>query len=196
MFAGLMVVTACSPEQLMPGQYIRWVEDPENELVASRELDGFSFELQYKPVPYIILMENSGKYPGATQFWKRAAQLNGMQYYTLRISSDQDKDLLKAGIRNDNEYYSRLEYFTSIMQNDISLVSGTDTLACVLFHYERNYNLSPRSNFLLGFENPSGVSTSGERILVFQDQVFGTGIIKLTIPEQSITDLPALTEAL
>lgn len=196
MLVGLLCATGCGIDTLPPGDYMRWVEDPDNDLTMAKELDGYRFVLQYKPVPYIILQENSGTYPGSAAFWKRAAELDGMQYYTLAISSDKDQDILKAGIHDENEYYSRLEYFTAVMQDDILLVEGSDTLACVLYHYERNYNLSPKSNFLLGFEKGANATLDGERTLVFQDQVFGTGTIKLSIPEESIQNTPALTEAL
>jgi hypothetical protein len=196
MIAAMVFLNACSPAALDSVSYIKWVESEDHELQVSKEIDGFSFSLQYKPVPYIILMENNGKFPGLTDFAKRREELGGMQYYTLRVSSDKDHDLLRAGIRDDNEYYSRLEYFTSIMQNDIELVDGDDTLACVLYHYERSYNLSPKSSFVLGFENNPERKNDGERTFIFHDQVFGIGTVKLSISEDNIISTPALTEAL
>lgn len=196
MVAALLVMNGCTPTSLASSDYVKWVENSDNELNVSKEVDGFLFQLQYKPVPYIILREHNGVYPGQDEYWKRAAELDGLQYYTLRISSDKDHDLLRAGIHDDNEYYSRLEYFTSVMQDDISLIDGKDTMACVLYHYERNYNLAPFTNILLGFEKNTSTEKSGERTLIVHDQALGIGTIKLSVSEESIKDTPALNDAL
>jgi hypothetical protein len=192
--AALLLISSCSPSSLDAISYIKWVEDEENELKVSKEIDGFSFSLQYKPVPYIILMENGGVCPADGKYNERKEELGGMQYYTLRISSDKDQDLLKAGVRNDNDYYSRLEYFTSVMQDDIKLVDGSDTIACALYHYERNYNLSPYTNVMLGFENGLQEKKGAERTLILNDQVLGIGTIKLSIQEENIANMPELNK--
>lgn len=191
-----LVFSNCSPSSLDAISYIHWVENEENELQVSKEIDGFSFTLQYKPAPYIVLMENNGIFPGTTEYQQRLSELGDMQYYTLRIRSDKDHDLLKAGTRSENEYYSRLEYFTSVMQDDLQLIDGDDTMACVLYHYERNYNLSPQTSFVLGFSNNSERDPDDERILILNDQALGIGTIKLSISEDNIQNIPALTETL
>ncbi|MEO5643577.1 MAG: hypothetical protein ABIS12_09645 [Bacteroidia bacterium] len=172
-----------------------WFENNGQELKTSKTIDEFNFTLQYKPIPYIILKENGGITPDKKTSAKRELELKGMQYYTFQISSTgTEKNILKTNARFENEYFSRLEYFSSVMQDDLCLIDGNDTLPCLLFHYERNYNLAPYTNFLLGFEEIAGKKLTSDHTLIFNDEVLGCGTIQLSIPKSAIENLPALKE--
>lgn len=174
-----------------PLTYIKTVEDKESGLKIEKKIDDFSFSLLYKPAQYISLVENQGQIVSKEQFDNRVKELDQMQYYTLQITSSKSNELLKAGIQNETEYFKRLEYFMSYMQDDIVLLDGNDTLNCALFHFERNYGIAPYSNFLLGFEN-RGKNLYEDKTLIYDDKIFGTGKINLTIKSSDISGLPKI----
>lgn len=189
-FAGL--ITGCKPNLLSPVDYKEWVENCDNGLNIQREIGDIKYELQYKPIPYIILLENQGKMPEVWRYSERVKELRGMEYYTLKISTKTNEDILRFKSHNESEYYSRLEYYADAAQNDISLIRGNDTTECALYHFERNYGLSPWSTIVLGFETKE--EKTGERTIFFHNQVQGTGTVKFALSQEDISELPALME--
>lgn len=182
-------LVSCSTPSLDPVEYAHWIEDESNGLKVSKELDDFEFELQYRPIEYVSVIESRGE-PITDQALKvYQTDRSGLQYYNLKITSKVSAEMLKTGIYSEEEYRSRLYYFTGPAQYDISLVQGQDTLPCLLFHFERNYGIAPYNNIVLAFENSI---TNEDRQFLFFDQVLGVGTVKLTIARESIDGIPAL----
>jgi hypothetical protein len=179
------------PEALNIKEYIKWVHAPENGLLTSNKVDDYEFQVMYKPVDYIIASEIKNSILKQTEVLKRKSDLQGFQYYTVKIKAKNDNEVLKAGISNENEYFERLEYFTENAQNDIFLIDGKDTLSSVLYHFERNYGLSPLNTIILAFENkfPDKIR---DRVLVYDDVVLGTGKVSLAIKSEDIKRVPHL----
>ena len=116
---------------------------------------------------------------------------NVLQYFTLRIKSNRTDNLLKFdGAADGGE---KLDYFAFNMQNDLSLVAGKDTLACVLHHFERTYNIAPYCDFLIAFELPvKNNSQVEDKIFIFEDKLFKLGTIKLKIKKEDLHKVPTL----
>lgn len=186
-----ILILSCEKKELGSMEFIQWIENEDNGLKVSKKIDDYDFTLQYKPLEYIFLLENKSLNPSKEAFSNRKSEMEGMQYYTLRINSEKNRELMNVGIQKEEDYYRKLEYFTSYMQGDISLIQDGDTLPCLLFHFERNYGLSPNNDFVLGFEQ-SEEEKKGDRTLIFNDQVLGTGTVKLSISNNDILQVPKL----
>jgi hypothetical protein len=176
--------------EMLPAEYVQWVEDEQNGLKAAKTIGDYTFELQYKPDEYVVLRENSVAMPSAQEMRSETASIADMQYFTFRISSDSGNDLLNDEPESASEYSSRLVYFSSLMQQDISLVENGDTLPCMLFHFERTFGVDTRSTFLLGFPKSKDMST--EKTFIYDDQELRTGTIILNIAGESIQNIPSL----
>jgi hypothetical protein len=123
---------------------------------------------------------------------KKIKEYEGMDYFSFRIKSNgEQEELLRKGIRDESEYYSRLEYFSFRMQQDFKLISGTDTADCALFHYERVYGLAPHASFVLGFPKSADTKIRTKQIL-FEDKTFNMGNIYITISKEKLNDIPKL----
>lgn len=188
----LFISNGCAKKALEPKGYIDWIENPSNGLRVSKTIGTYTFRLLYQPHDYMALrrLKNQQVIPDSIKSIN--AQLGNLQYYILRVQAKNGEELMREGIRDDMEYYQRMEYFTGPMQDDVSLVDGKDTLACVLFHFERNYGLAPYNDFLLGFESGSNASTNSDKTLLYDDDVLGTGPIHLTISGEDIKNIPTL----
>ena len=169
--------------------YISWVENPGNGLAASKEIDGIIYSVQYKPLQYEVLLQEK-RMLTQEEMIREMDSLSDMQYYTFRMQTVNGADLHRYGISEDHEYYSRLEYFSLGMQNDVSLIDGKDTLPCLMFHYERTYGIDPRACFVLAFD--AGSRNPGKKTLMYNDRVFGAGPVMLSIDAASIEEIPQL----
>lgn len=178
-----------TPEKLSPRDYVAWVEDKNNGLKVEKEIDEFTYSLQYKPFEYVALMELKNDAVGSLELNKKIEEYDGLQYYTFRISTDSRMELLKKNLNEANDYYGRIQYFSFDMQKDLKLIEGKDTLDCVLFHFERVYGLAPYATFVLGFPLTKGTSN---KTLFYDEQIFGVGKIFLTVQSKNCKKLPSV----
>lgn len=178
-----------TPEKLSPRAYVAWVEDKNNGLKVEKTIEEFTYTLQYKPLEYVALMELKKDAVGGLELNKKIEEYDGLQYYTFRISTESRMELLKKNLKETNEYYGRIQYFSFDMQKDLKLIEGKDTLNCVLFHFERVYGLAPYATFVLGFPLTDGIN---DKTLFYDEQVFGSGKIYLTIQSKNCKKTPSV----
>lgn len=178
-----------APEKLSPREYVAWVEDKNNGLKVEKEIEEFTYLLQYKPFEYVALMELKKETVGSLELNKKIEEYDGLQYYTFRISTDSRMELLKKNLNEANDYYGRIQYFSFDMQKDLKLIEGKDTLDCVLFHFERVYGLAPYATFVLGFPLTEGTNN---KTLFYDEQIFGAGKIFLTVQSKNCKKLPSV----
>jgi hypothetical protein len=191
LLSGLLFFS-CSKNNLAHKDYAKWIQDEKNGLKVSKKVGDFEFSLQYKTVEFLALLENPDGFSRPEQLNDYISGLKGYEYFTLTIKNKDENEIMSAGIENDVEYFSRLEYLMNTLQDDISmLTSNGDTIPCVLFHYERNYGISKLNNCVLAFES-SNIKRESDRTLVYDDQILGTGKICLTIKGSDVQNVPAL----
>jgi hypothetical protein len=178
-------------EKLPPGQYVKWVEDDQNGLKKVKTIDDIIYTAQYKPCQYVVCEEEKKTELADSIVKQRVSELGGMQYINLKIEiTDQNGEFLRHGISTTEEYNDRINYFSFGMQKDVQLVDAGDTLPCLLFHFERLYNVAPYGTFLLAF--PKGKNTDGDKTLIIYDHVFNTGIVKLFFKGSDLKNTPQL----
>jgi hypothetical protein len=194
-FAGLFSTEKDNTNVMLSSEkYIQWVEDEENQMTRSKTIDDLEFELQYKPVDYIISMEESDSVLTDSLINERRKELEGMYYFDFKIAlKDGSGELLKHELGSAEEYEARVEYFAFKMQNDLSLTIDNEKIPCSLFHFERAYDVAPYSIFLLGFIK--GQTTYDENTEVkfeYHDQIFQKGIIKFIYTIHELNNTPKI----
>lgn len=188
----LIVAAGCGKRELVPLDYVQWVEDEENGLKQTRFFGDYEIHVQYKPVEYIVALEKKDPELKEEVLDERKKELDGFQYYHIRYSiTDKSKDFMKYNIRSEQEYYERMNYLSFGFQNDIRLFDGKDTLPCVLFNCVRNYGLSPHVDFEVGFEK-STENRITDQTLIIDDQLMGIGTIKFSFTNNAIINTPSI----
>jgi hypothetical protein len=185
------VVTACSktPSLLNDKEYVNWMDSDQNKTCMVKEIGDFEFTILYKPIDYVIALENRGKNYSNDSILKRKKELEGFQYYTFKIKSLKDNEFIRTGILSENEYYERLEYFVSTAQDNMMILEGKDTIPCAMYHFERNYGISPYSKMVLSFEERDSLNMN-DKIFIYNDKKLGVGKIAIKINASDIKDLP------
>ncbi len=188
----VLFIVGCQKGELQPVEYMKWIENENNGLRVKKEIGNFEFMLQYKPLEYVTLLEQKMANTQSDSIRRRTLELGDMQYYTFRITSKKDDEMLKTGVQSEEDYYGRLDYFISAIQDDIALVDGKDTLPCLLYHFERNYALAPYSNMVLGFKNIVKKNIINNKTFIYDDAVLGTGPVQITIKGNDLLQIPKL----
>ena len=180
-------------KEIMPvTNYINWIQNPENGLTKIKTIDDLKFMVQYKPYEYIVCMEEQSGNISDRLMECRMKELEGMQYYDLKMQMKNNQgEILKAGLQSAEQYEKRVNYFSFHMQQDIQLVDGTDTLPCVMYHFERAYDVTPVCTVLLGFKKIPANAFKPKTLLVY-DRTFNKGLLKFTFKENRMQTLPKL----
>lgn len=179
-------------ETLEPQEYVAWVQNPENGLKRNKEMNDITFSVQYKPLEYIVCIEERKPEIEDSIVKQKVNELSDMQYFDLRISLNEGAgELLKYKLTSQQQYSQRVDYFAFGMQKDIILVEGKDTIPCALYHFERAYDVTPTSTFLLGFNLSKKVSSENKTLIIY-DRTFNKGMIKIAFDKNELEKLPKL----
>lgn len=173
-------------------KYVQWIQDLGNGFRKEKRIKDLTFSVQFKPYEYIVCLEEKKQEIADNIVRKKVAELDGMQYYDLKISLPQHSgELLKYELSSAQQYQERVNYFAFGMQDDIQLIEGRDTIACTLYHFERSYDVAPASTFLLGFPTNKQEAPEEKTLLIY-DRIFNTGLIKFTFRKNELKELPKL----
>lgn len=190
-FLNTLFNTGQGTEILSPDDYIEWCEDETNELKKTKEIGDFKFAAFMTPIDYLALKElKKGEAADPEKITAGKKEYGDLTYFSFRIENIKQQDeLLKIGLSADNDYYGRLEYYSFKMQQDFKVITGSDTVECGLYHFERVYGLAPYATFVVGF--PVKNKNEGMK-LWYHDKIFNNGIIILDFNKESLTHLPKL----
>lgn len=179
---------------LDPAAYIKWVENPEHGLRQSQVVNGVAFELQYKPVDYIIARENGKPDLSRSFYEKRKEKLGELYYFSLNLKSG-EQDLLMHNINDEQEYYKRVNYYSLDFQQDIKLLCGTDTLACLMYQFENTYGVAPYIRMSIAFSGKKKAELlQKDSFILIEDRVFGGGLLRFPFNSKALDQLPGIKE--
>jgi hypothetical protein len=179
-----------SPELSSEG-YMEFVKDNSHDLAQSKEIGDFVYTVRFLPAEYLVLRELGNDTINKQEFDKKTKEMNELQYFNFMIQNKAfNQELLRFQLTGENEYYSRIEYFSFKMQDDIKLVDGKDTLSCELFHFERTYDIAPYLTFNVAFKNTN--NKTGGKTFSFDDMIFKNGKINITFDKTIFTNIPKI----
>lgn len=182
---------SCGNKELSVEEYISYIDEKENGLFSIKEVENYVFELQYRPIEYIVALKS--KNLNAKEFEQKKLELDHLQHFNLKIiAKGKNQEMLRTGTASEQEYQYRINYFSYEAQNDIKLIDGKDTLKCVLYHFERSYNMAPYSNLVLGFAKTKASDEINDKVVSYDDKVLGTGKINIKINSGDIKNIPSL----
>jgi hypothetical protein len=192
-FSLLTLFASCGKKKLEPAGYIHWIKNYENGLHKKKQVGEYVFDVQLKPLDYIMLTERNKKDENSNEFKEELEEMKGMDYFSLKISlAENREDFLKYKSNGEKHYYNRLYYYSFGFSEDIYLESEEGTKPCKLFHFERSYDLTNARTFVLGFENTSKKKPSGDLTLVIDSKDLGLGPVKIKFDQKNLNSIPQL----
>lgn len=184
---------------MLPHDYMQHVQNPENGLHQSKDTGPFLLDVQYQPLEYVCLIQNGSSEISKKQLTALESEFEGLMYFKISISSKEGVDPLMAGLSDSTQLENRILYLSGEASKDFYLLQQTDTVKCVLHHFERNYGLAPRLDIMLAFEKLKTSSTTqveqlrfcySDRLFDLGDHqfVFNTSVFE-SVPSVQTTDL-------
>lgn len=189
-------LSACHkhPEQVSKEQYLPVLKADHEAIYQEKKFKGITFSFRYCPIEEVVLNDCGDCTLTDSVYRKLFDKHKELQYYTLTLVSDDENEILEHySNESDEAYYQMLDYLENGIQDDIYLLQGTDTLPCVISHYERNFGLSANNKVSLAFKNTEPQRPFlHDKILVYNDRLFNTGELRFKISKESLNKLPEL----
>jgi hypothetical protein len=174
-------------EKLLPEDYVQWVENKENGLRIDMEDEPYMYELQYQPIEYLVVRQIRSPQITSAALKEGTQKRNGLLYFTLKMWTKDGKGILSDKnliIENKNSY------LLSGLQNDMILLAGSDSLHCVMLHFESANNLIPYDQCVLAFEKPKVEKEN--LVFLLRTDKYKQGWLKITVKKQDIKNTPKL----
>lgn len=184
----LFILVSCSSKKLEKTELIKWVENTENGLVKEKEIDAIKFRLQYQP-PIVSALKGDPNI-NSENLKAKLDEYSDYEYFVLRIQGKNGQEPLEINNSSETELSQRIIYLSFEAQKDFMLITDSDTLPCVMYHFERNYNSVNYDSFILTF--PKTKSASDNIIISYNDHVWGMGKVNFEFDRKVITSIPEL----
>jgi len=187
----LLLGIACQRNSITPKEFKQWVENPENGLLASKDIGKCIVQLQYAPAEYLALRElyRTGTVSDSL-FSAECEKKRSMLTFIWKISHKYDSgNILYSDLFRGIDYQELVHYFSFGIEKDIKLHNGDKTIPVILHHFERSYGLSPHVTMITAFD-ATGIDLSQNIQIVLEGQAVNLGIVKITFSSDDLQKIP------
>lgn len=151
----------------------------------SRSISHFFSDIEYNatlvPIQYYILKnEGSQDLNSVDSIYQ---EYKNERVIEVKFQQEKEDDLLKDMYTN-RSYEDAVKYMAFTIRKDFKAVTQSgDTIACAGVTFERNFKVAPFKRLLLNF---GGIPENETIQLVYDDQLFGNGLMKFNFKERPI----------
>jgi hypothetical protein len=192
LFTCALVWYGCNWGALPPVNFVKWVENPKNGLKQSKEVNNVIFEIQYKPLDYIIANENRKPIIEETFYKERIQKLGDLFYLTLTLKSG-SQDIMMYNLHDSQEYFKRVNYYSLDFQQDIKAVIGNDTLPCLMYQFENMYGVTPYVKMSIAFSGKHKTDfPKTDPLILIDDRIFGGGLLRFVWKQSDLENIPSI----
>lgn len=178
----LLLLVSCG-SSLSPARYINWIENPDHGLRKTKTIGPVEYVVQYKTSEYMMLKNNSSDK-------KMELPERGFHYFGLMLNPlDKKSQLLHINLSNEEDYFSRMQYYNFYFKNDIYLLVNGKRFPCEFYYFESTGKITPGLTFSLAFDIKN---ESGDLQMVINDRIFGSGSLNFLFKQKSLNKIPKL----
>ncbi len=184
----IAVLFSCkSPATLNKDEYLKWYQENKDSFIFTKDIDVVHYSLEIIPES-VFLAKRLEKEQNQQS---RIVDNKALQYI-FKISNVKGNSILYYGIRQQQDYFNRVNYYSFGAENDFLLFNKSDTSYCNGVHFERTYELTPYITLDLNFSDMDLYSNKNDLTFEYNDQVFNNGKIRFVIPYKTINSIPKL----
>lgn len=176
---------SCSsvPDELTLSEYIEYINDPNNGLIVSQEINEMKFTSSFQPP---ILINELIKKRGL-----QSVDVSSDLSFKVKIEMIDKSDVIKKDVSQSGQYFYRLQYLNTEMQKDFKIISNNDSLPCKLLNYEYFEGITPY--LIVNISMPKPNKNNNESIvLIYNDKLWDKGLMKFTFNKEKLFTLPRI----
>ena len=198
----LLLLTACAKKKVGLDDYLKYLNKTENGLVKTKKVNGYILTLKYLSPEYLTARELTDykKVPEKSIVDSLLKVHRTYQSFLLTFSPDEEKgnhnDIMLVRTSNYSEFSQKVEQMNFFMGDKIQLKTQKGDYAPVLTNLENTYGLSKARSLTIVFapeKNANEFKDIKNWEIVYDDELFGAGILHFNIDQKDIDNLPELT---
>ncbi|MDB5272082.1 MAG: hypothetical protein JWO58_449 [Chitinophagaceae bacterium] len=193
----LLFLFSCNHEVKDQQEYLRWVNDPQHELVKAKSVGDLLLEVKYLPADLLAWKELKDKSFTEKEKDSLIHFYDQSLTFLLTVKPDSSKgatdDILYRGVTNEKDFKLRVNALNFGIERMIKLIIGKDEYYPALAVMENTYGTSLSKNFYIVFsaDDKKKIGDQWKTMdLVFTDELFLTGINHFIFQEKAIEDIP------
>lgn len=192
----LSIFISCDDEVSSEIDLLDWVNDCDNGLLISKRVYGLKMELKYLPPAYLAYKDAA---VDKSDFDSLFNIYNNSYSFLMTIGPDEEKgadfDIMFADVNNYEEYDERVQNLNFNIKEYVCLQTEKKKYLPVLSNLENTYGLDKARTIYLVFTKDNendDLFCSGKIDIVFNDELFSTGIHHFVFNKNNIDNIPKL----
>lgn len=182
---------SCSWNSLSISDFIEYVRTEANGLTSTVSRNNYSLSATYEPADYLALKELRNEKITPENFGKVREKFTDYYYFDFLIKAPEGKDILDK--RDSSKSAIVFHHLSFEFSNDVFLISGNDTMPCLLHHFENTNAISPDCHFSMMFQTPDESFIARDTIwFSYQDKLFDLGTVNIPFFTDNIERIPRL----
>lgn len=193
-YIALLALVSCSSKSITPSDYVKYMSNEKNGLAKDQSFDNLFFKASFLTKDYLVCKSvfRGGKIE-TEEVKKHINDIEDLFYINLKIWSSKDKDPFYAGKIDESIYNERIVYSNTKIINDFKLMINGDDYACKFVSFEPTHSISSEVTFALAFDKDPLLKDKDLDIkLIYDDKLFGLGILKFNFNSDDIKNIPTL----
>ncbi|MGB0522467.1 MAG: hypothetical protein ACPGJS_05880 [Flammeovirgaceae bacterium] len=178
----------------------QWLSQEENGLIQQKKSNNLALTAKYLPPQYLALRDLSAfEHPSKAVYDSLLETYTHSLTFLLTISPNKTKqaagDIMYRGIKDYLAYKERVSQLNFGIKKYIRLHTKNKTFKPVLAAFDNTYSLVEHRSVYLVFtedELESGFLDGEELDLVFNDEIFQTGINHFKFKREDILNIPSI----
>jgi len=189
----LFLLCGCRERVLSPKAYIKYMTDSKHNATKQKSMDKLKYTVHYMTPEMMALREiRDLSFLDSKLFDSLKNEYTGLCYFDMRVESSEDGEHIYNALDKTKQEVANAEWYMSFdMGKDFMLVSGNDTVSSALYHFNSTTGLSKVYDYSLAFNRKKGTEQK-DLILVYEDKIFGDGLLKFHFSAAEIQSLPKL----
>ncbi|MEW7292969.1 hypothetical protein [Aquimarina sp. 2304DJ70-9] len=185
---GLLLMTACSTKTFDTSEKLMsYIQQPENEYVHTKTVNGVDFSILYKPTDLLVDQELTDEVE-ASKVDSLRNKYGKYMYFTLSMSKN-NQELLSNVAGNKQQFGAMVNELAFGMEQKVHLYTPQkDTIAMADYIYPRMYGMSGATTMLLVYPKEENMEKEEYINITIEDLGFYTGEVKFKIPTEIINN--------
>jgi len=146
--------------------YSAYLADETHGFRQSVVIEPYQIQVEYQPAVYTAYRKTYSKSNGnSEQYSQQLKEDKQIYFFQLKLSRTNGNDIFYHLAQSQEDYQRWVYYFSYTFQKRIFLQQGGEKYPCILYHFERSYDLQGGRTMVLGFENPNQLPSPGTLII-------------------------------
>ena len=182
---------ACN-RSMKPAEYKSWIESSESGLNKSKKIGQLEYKIQYVTREYAMILNLGPRgFSPSLNINESLENYSEDMQVIFSIKNLNGVSPLKYKLKDEMEYYARIQYLNSDVVKDFYLIKENgDTVECSFVHAERDFGIGPELNLTLAFQEQN---PDYDFQLCYNDRIYNNGMVKFTMRKENLLDLPELS---